>query len=136
LAELAAKLKEASVKGLIVEGYADDRDSVSYNQTLSTRRAESVRKFLKSVGLQDTSIDTVGRGSNDLVEEDSPLAAHRNKRAIIFLKVRDLATEKTLSEPVTAIPLAPAGAPLQSQDNSSAGPQILSTPSETAIPSP
>lgn len=47
---------------LVVEGYCDERGSDAYNIKLGQRRADSVKRFLTSEGIPDSSVDTVSYG--------------------------------------------------------------------------
>jgi outer membrane protein OmpA-like peptidoglycan-associated protein len=50
---------------LILSGHADRRGPDSYNQLLSERRAESVKRFLVEQGVPESSIDTQAFGKKD-----------------------------------------------------------------------
>ncbi|RLB66437.1 MAG: hypothetical protein DRH08_06215 [Deltaproteobacteria bacterium] len=73
---------------VIIEGYADDRGPTEYNQDLSQRRADNVRKALiKKYGFSASHISAVGFGEvqplagNDIVDERS-----NNRRVVINLR--------------------------------------------------
>lgn len=59
-------------KELIVEGHTDSIGSAEYNQSLSVRRAMSVKKALVRLGLSDNKVRAEGRG------EDQPIADNGN----------------------------------------------------------
>ncbi len=60
---------------LTIEGHCDERGSLEYNQTLGMRRAESTKRFLASLGLQEDRFRTVSYG------EERPLRAASNEEA-------------------------------------------------------
>jgi OOP family OmpA-OmpF porin len=61
--EVIAKLKEIrDVKYIIVNGHADRLGSPQYNQKLSERRAEAVRAYLVSKGVDAAGIEVLGFG--------------------------------------------------------------------------
>ena len=52
----------ASVEAVVVEGHADRIGSQQYNQKLSERRAESVKAYLVSKGVDRGKVETIGMG--------------------------------------------------------------------------
>jgi OmpA-OmpF porin, OOP family len=61
--EVIAKLQSlGSVKYIIVNGHADRLGSPQYNQSLSEKRAEAVRAYLVSKGVDASGIETLGFG--------------------------------------------------------------------------
>ncbi len=72
-----------------VEGYTDSVGTNRYNQKLSVLRAETVKKYLISIGVEGSNITARGFGENDPVElNDSPENRSKNRRSVItpFLK--------------------------------------------------
>jgi len=61
-------LQEFEKTLIVVAGHTDSTGSNSYNQALSERRANSVADYLRSRGVVDARIETVGFG------EDHPIA--------------------------------------------------------------
>ena len=55
-----------------IDGYADPRGSVEYNQKLSLARAEAVRNILFEAGLENDRMSTFGHGEPMLSEELAP----------------------------------------------------------------
>ncbi len=71
--EVVANVKEYTRVGTIeVTGYTDRIGSKAYNLKLSQRRADAVKAYLVSQGVDEMHIDTVARG------EDDPVAACEN----------------------------------------------------------
>jgi len=52
----------ASIEALVIEGHADRIGSQQYNQKLSERRAESVKSYLVSKGVDRDKVETIGMG--------------------------------------------------------------------------
>jgi outer membrane protein OmpA-like peptidoglycan-associated protein len=74
LTQLGLALTSASLgkDRFVVAGHTDARGSAQYNKQLSLRRAEAVKRFLISQGLDARRLDTVGYGSDQLLEPDRP----------------------------------------------------------------
>jgi OmpA-OmpF porin, OOP family len=61
--EVVAKLRDLKdVRYIIVNGHADRLGSVQYNQKLSEKRAEAVRAYLVSKGVDASKVETLGFG--------------------------------------------------------------------------
>ncbi len=70
--------------GVYVYGHTDDVGSEAYNQSLSERRAESVRDYLVSAGIDPEQITTEGFGkSRPLVKSTTTQARAQNRRVEI-----------------------------------------------------
>ena len=68
LDEVAAKIKEHDdVEFILVTGHTDKIGSDAYNQKLSERRADAVKKYLASHGIKDVRIKSVGKGESEPV---------------------------------------------------------------------
>jgi peptidoglycan-associated lipoprotein len=67
---------------LQVEGHADERGSTEYNLALGQRRAETVRDFMTSYGVDGSRIMTISFGEERPIVEGSDEAAWaKNRRA-------------------------------------------------------
>jgi len=62
------------VRGVEVVGHTDSVGSAKYNQTLSERRAGSVRDYMVSKGVSSSLIKAMGKG------EDAPVATNKTKK--------------------------------------------------------
>jgi OOP family OmpA-OmpF porin len=73
LDDLAAKVRGVNLEVVIAIGHADSIGSDDYNQKLSVRRAESVKAYLVSKGIEANRIYTEGKG------EKQPVADNRTR---------------------------------------------------------
>ena len=73
LDDLVGKLKGISLEVIIAVGHTDSVGSDAYNQTLSTKRADAVKAYLVSKGVEKNRIYTEGKG------ESSPIADNKTK---------------------------------------------------------
>jgi len=70
LDEIAMALQaDTSITNVDITGYTDRLGSDSYNQKLSERRANAVRDYLVSKGIDGSRLNAIGKGeSNPVVE--------------------------------------------------------------------
>ena len=73
LDELIAKIKAASYEVLIAVGHTDSVGKDAYNQKLSVKRAEAVKAYLVSKGIEKNRVYTEGKG------EKQPVADNKTK---------------------------------------------------------
>ncbi|HZA14925.1 MAG TPA: OmpA family protein [Myxococcaceae bacterium] len=69
---------------LTLEGHADDRGTEEYNLQLSNRRAESVRRYLVTLGVTGRNLETVGYGETRPAESGSGEDAWSANRRVEF----------------------------------------------------
>ncbi len=62
LEALAKYMKVNPKSKLSIEGHCDDRGSVEYNLALGQRRSDAVKKYLATVGIEDSRLATVSFG--------------------------------------------------------------------------
>lgn len=67
---------------LAVEGYTDNVGSDEFNQTLSERRAGTVRGYLIQQGLPDSSVTSQGFGKSSPVADNSTAAGRQKNRRV------------------------------------------------------
>lgn len=81
--EAQAKVLSADrTKKLSVEGHTDERGGSEYNLALGQKRAESVTKALKLLGVNDTQVEAVSFGKERPAVQGSDEAAWaKNRRA-------------------------------------------------------
>ena len=86
LDRLARFLQGSPGTKIIVEGHTDSVGSDEYNQTLSSRRAQSVTGGLESRGISGDRIQPVGRGKRyPVASNDTPEGRQQNRRVeIVF----------------------------------------------------
>jgi OmpA-OmpF porin, OOP family len=73
LDDLASKIKAITLEVIIAVGHTDSDASDAYNQKLSVRRAESVKAYLVSKGVEANRVYTEGKG------EKQPVADNKTK---------------------------------------------------------
>ena len=73
LDDLANKIRGINLEVVIAIGHTDSIGSDAYNQKLSVRRAESVKAYLVSKGVEPNRIYTEGKG------EKQPVASNKTK---------------------------------------------------------
>ena len=88
---------------LILEGHADPRGSVEYNQALSERRVDRTKRFLIEHGVPRANIETKGVGEEqnltegqvrDAVEKNPELTADQRQRVLDNLQTILLASNR------------------------------------------
>ena len=97
LKKVATRIKEDAIGDVRVEGHTDSKGSNEYNQTLSEKRAISVRDWLISNGgLSNVQFVTKGLGElkpvvSNTKEDggDDPIGRQRNRRVEIIIKTGD-----------------------------------------------
>ena len=73
LDDLVSKIKGINLEVIIAVGHTDSIGSDAYNQRLSVRRAEAVKAYLVSKGIERNRVYTEGKG------EKQPVADNRTK---------------------------------------------------------
>lgn len=74
LNEIVKLLREYPENRILVEGYTDSIGSKKYNLRLSAKRAEAVKKYLVSKGIDKNRIKAMGYG------EEKPIASNKTKQ--------------------------------------------------------
>jgi peptidoglycan-associated lipoprotein len=64
LKEVAQCLKGENVAPLSIEGHCDERGTEEYNMALGERRANSAKKYLSRLGVEDGKVQTTSYGKN------------------------------------------------------------------------
>lgn len=73
LDDLVSKIRGINLEVIIAVGHTDSIGSVAYNQRLSVRRAEAVKAYLVSKGIERNRVYTEGKGKSQ------PVADNRTK---------------------------------------------------------
>jgi outer membrane protein OmpA-like peptidoglycan-associated protein len=88
----AARYLQSSTHAVRVEGHTDGKGADGYNQTLSEKRAESVRHYLVQQGVDSTRITSMGFGKTKPVApnahqdgSDDPEGRQKNRRVEIVI---------------------------------------------------
>jgi len=71
-----------------IEGHADERGSIKYNLSLGDRRADSVRTYLTSLGIEASRLETVSYGEERPAVPGSGEEAWSKNRRAEFVIVR------------------------------------------------
>jgi len=82
LDELVANLKGLNLEVIIAVGHTDSVGSVAYNQKLSVRRAESVKAYLVSKGVEANRVYTEGKGKSQPVADNKSAAGRAKNRRV------------------------------------------------------
>jgi outer membrane protein OmpA-like peptidoglycan-associated protein len=86
LDQVAEVLKQSPDASFTVEGNTDSKGSADYNKELSERRANSVKDYLASKGVNGDNIKAVGNGEDQPVaSNDTPEGRANNRRVEIIL---------------------------------------------------
>ncbi len=87
LKEIALAIKRAPNRKVHVEGFTESTGSKEINEPLSERRAEAVRTYLVSCGVDPARIQTMGLGSTRQIgDETTPDGRAANRRVRIVIE--------------------------------------------------
>lgn len=86
LDDLVGKLKGINLEVIIAVGHTDGIGSDAYNDKLSVRRAESVKAYLVSKGIEPNRVYTEGKGKKQPVA-DNKTAEGRSKNRRVEIEV-------------------------------------------------
>jgi outer membrane protein OmpA-like peptidoglycan-associated protein len=105
-----AREKMAKVAGILLaypglrlqlEGHTDSIGTDEYNMTLSQKRADTVRDYLISQGVQSDNVSAIGLGkTNPVASNDTDAGRQQNRRV-----------EMVVSGDVIGIPVSPIATP-------------------------
>jgi len=82
LADLVEKTKGVNLEVIIAVGHTDSTGSAAVNQRLSTQRAENVKKFLTSKGIEANRVYTEGKGSANPVADNKTAEGRAKNRRV------------------------------------------------------
>ncbi len=82
LDDLADKVKAINLEVVIAVGHTDSRGSDAYNQKLSVRRAEAVKAYLVSKGIENNRVYTEGKGEGQPVADNSTNEGRAKNRRV------------------------------------------------------
>ena len=82
LDDISAKAKGVNLEVVIAIGHADSTGSDAYNQRLSVRRAESVKAYLVSKGIEANRVYTEGKGEKQPVADNKTRDGRAKNRRV------------------------------------------------------
>ena len=80
LDDLASKIQSVNLEVVVATGYTDKIGSDKYNDRLSLRRAQAVKAYLVSKGIEANRVYTEGKGKRNPVVTD---CAQKNHKALV-----------------------------------------------------
>jgi len=93
LDQLAEALRNPRVEGsvIVLGGHTDAKGGADYNQKLSQRRAESVKRYVEKLNVNGDNLSTVGYGKRHLKNTDDPNASENRRVQITNLSTNQAA---------------------------------------------
>jgi len=82
LDDLVSKVKDINLEVIIAVGHTDSIGSDAYNQRLSVRRAEAVKAYLVSKGIERNRVYTEGKGEKQPVADNRTAAGRAKNRRV------------------------------------------------------
>ena len=82
LDDLTSKLQGMNLEVIIAVGHTDAIGTDAYNQKLSVRRAESVKAYLVSKGIESNRVYTEGKGKKQPVADNKTAAGRAKNRRV------------------------------------------------------
>lgn len=93
LDDLVGKVKDINLEVIIAVGHTDSVGSNAYNQRLSVRRAEAVKAYLVSKGIERNRIYTEGKGETQPVADNRTAEGRAKNRRVEIEVVGTRATK-------------------------------------------
>ncbi len=82
LDDLVGKVKNVNLEVIIAVGHTDSVGTNAYNQKLSVRRAEAVKAYLVSRGIEKNRVYTEGKGESQPVASNKTAAGRAKNRRV------------------------------------------------------
>ncbi len=82
LDELVGKLKAVNLEVIIAIGHTDSVGSLAYNKKLSVRRAEAVKAYLVSKGIEPNRVYTEGKGKSQPIADNKTKEGRAKNRRV------------------------------------------------------
>ncbi len=82
LDDLVSKIKDVNLEVIIAVGHTDWIGTVAYNQKLSVRRAEAVKAYLVSKGIEKNRVYTEGKGKSQPIADNRTAEGHAKNRRV------------------------------------------------------
>ena len=93
LDDLVSKIKGVNLEVIIAVGHTDSVGSDAYNQKLSVRRAEAVKAYLVSKGIEKNRVYTEGKGEKQPVADNKTAEGRAKNRRVEIEVVGTRATK-------------------------------------------
>jgi hypothetical protein len=113
-----------------IDGFTDSTGSLEFNERLSQQRADSVRSYLSSQGVNSSAITTQGFGpSQPIASNDTTSGRQQNRRVELVVSGSSIGQAVGQNMPAqNATSAAPASTPDQ------VAPPESTTPNQTTVP--
>jgi OmpA-OmpF porin, OOP family len=82
LDDLVSKIKDVNLEVIIAVGHTDSIGTVAYNQKLSVRRAEAVKAYLVSKGIEKNRVYTEGKGKSQPIADNRTAEGRAKNRRV------------------------------------------------------
>jgi OmpA-OmpF porin, OOP family len=82
LDDLVSKIRDVNLEVIIAVGHTDSIGSDAYNQRLSVRRAEAVKAYLVSKGIERNRVYTEGKGEKQPVADNKTAEGRAKNRRV------------------------------------------------------
>ena len=82
LDDLASKVKAINLEVIIAVGHTDSVGTDAYNQKLSVRRAEAVKAYLVTRGIEKNRVYTEGKGEKQPVADNKTAEGRAKNRRV------------------------------------------------------
>lgn len=87
LAKNASWIRNNQGMSFQLEGHADKRGSVEYNLALGERRAQAVKSYLESLGVDGDRLKTISYGEEKLLSFGDSSEDHKKNRRVNFVVI-------------------------------------------------
>lgn len=94
--ELGKALSQASLKGqtFVVAGHTDAQGTDEYNQGLSERRADTIKRYLvEKFGINGSDLVTVGYGESKPKDANAPMDAANRRVQVVNMETKTAASQ-------------------------------------------
>ena len=90
ITQLAASLKSNPETNILVVGHTDNTGTAAHNMDLSVRRAEAVKAYAISAGVDPARLSTQGKGDTEPIADNSTVDGRtQNRRVEIVIVAND-----------------------------------------------